>query len=69
MEELFTIKINNGFYVSHSKNFFKRAASEKDAKKIQGKGNLLIILHSIYHSEVDIEKIEINKLEAVADGN
>ena len=62
--EVFTIKINNGYYVDHGKKYFKRASSKKDAKQINGRGSLLSLLHTIYHSGVEFEELTIVKAEA-----
>jgi hypothetical protein len=61
MTEVFTLKINGGYYVEHSKNYFKSAASKNDAKKINGKGALLSLLHTLYHCDTDFDEILINR--------
>jgi len=68
MNEIFTIKINNGYYVDHGKKFFKRATNKNDAKKINGRGSLLSLLHTIYHCGFEFDEIVINRSE-VSDAN
>ncbi len=63
MNEIFTIKINNAYYVSQGKNFFKRAQNKNDAKKINGRGSLLSLLHTIYHCGIEFDEIVINRSE------
>lgn len=63
MSETYTIKINGGFYVDHKKGYFKRSASAKNARVIEGKGALLSLLHSLYHCDTQLDEIIINRSE------